>query len=130
MSDPSGALDSRAIVELSKSCLDAPGEMHVLRAHTFADDEDAHDDALQDRLNAEFREQLDRYINFLEAEFGPATIVDLDSEAVDEADADEALSLLEGAIKLAWWTQDDATLYVATAQEDREAPLTLVIGAQ
>ena len=123
-------MDKREILELSKSCLDAPGEMHVRGAHTFADDDEAHDDDRQDRLNAEFRAQLDRYIRFLEAEYGPATVVDLESDSVDEAAAEEASSLVEDALQLAFWQQEDATLYVAMTQADREAPLALVIGAQ
>ena len=93
------------------------------------DDTDAHDDELQDKLAAEFKATFDECIRPLEAEFGSARVVDLLDESADEGMIEQALSLVEGLVRVAFWEASAALLFLAVVHEDREAPIALLIGA-
>jgi hypothetical protein len=96
-----------------------PGELEELRVQEFADDESAHDDALHEKLHAEFSTAFDDVQAELTRAYG---------EPLRTGAEDDELIPLNGIFRLALWDLGDITLFAAAAHEDRGCPMLLMLG--
>jgi hypothetical protein len=108
---------AKSCTNLARELLQADGDSHeVIRICEFADEEDAHDPELHDRLHAEFSAEFDRVQTELSTLYGkPALTGDIGCEAIP----------LNGVFRHAVWQIGEKVLFVATAHDDR---VLLVIG--
>jgi hypothetical protein len=95
------------------------GGLEELRVQDFPDDESAHDDALHEKLHAEFSADFDR----VEAELARTYGRPLRTGA-----GDDDLIPLNGVFRFALWEVGDTLLFAAAAHEDRGCPLLLILG--
>jgi hypothetical protein len=96
-----------------------PGELEELRVHELLDDESAHDDALHERLHAEFSADFDGVQAELARTYG---------EPLQTGEVDDELIPLNGVFRFAFWEVGDMLLFAAAAHEDRGCPLLLMLG--
>ena len=109
-------------VQLARLCLSTGEDLEVVRIHQFADDVEAHDDARQARLYAEFKIAFSIALSQLESVFGSAELAD--------AERDVPFVPLCGVFCAASWVANGKRLYLAAAHEDRECPYLLVVGVE
>jgi hypothetical protein len=96
-----------------------PGGLEELRVQEFPDDESAHDDALHERLHAEFSADFDGIQAELTQTYG---------EPHRTGAQDEGVIPLNGVFRFALWEVGDTVLFAAAAHEDRGCPLLLMLG--
>ncbi|MDR2880543.1 MAG: hypothetical protein LBV29_01390 [Azoarcus sp.] len=110
----------RKATDLARQLLEAdPGDLEEWRIHVFEDDESAHDDALTEKLYAEFSAEFARVQAELAAQYGaPART----------GEEDDDLIPLNGVFRFAIWLVGDRQLFVAAAHEDRGVPILLMLG--
>jgi hypothetical protein len=96
-----------------------PGGLEELRVLEFPDDEAAHDDALHERLHAEFAAEFDGIQAELTEAYG---------EPLRTGVADDGLIPLNGVFRFALWQVGAMILFAAAAHEDRDCPLVLMLG--
>ena len=96
-----------------------PGGLEELRVQEFPDDESAHDDALHERLHAEFSADFERVQAELARTYG---------EPLRTGAGDDGLIPLNGVFRFALWEVGDTVLFAAAAHEDRGCPLLLMLG--
>jgi hypothetical protein len=96
-----------------------PGGLEELRVQEFPDDESAHDDALHERLHAEFSADFERVQAELARTYG---------EPLRTGAGDDGLLPLNGVFRFALWEVGDTVLFAAAAHEDRGCPLLLMLG--
>jgi hypothetical protein len=107
-------------IAVARKVLASPaGEIAELWVRPFEDEDSGHDDALQDRLGADFAAAFDKARSELAAEFGPP--------ARAGEDDDETVPLC-GVFRFAVWSMSDREMWLAAAHEDRECPFLLVLG--
>jgi len=106
---------------VAQTCLAYDGRHdEALLVYSFKDDNDAHDDALQERLWTEFRQTWLTATAELEKKFGPAVI----AEKMEET----RWVPLCGVGGVSSWKTDCGLLWIAYAHEDRECPFLLLVG--
>jgi hypothetical protein len=106
--------------KLAEKLLEAGSEdMELLREHDFKDDEAMHDDALHERLRAEFSAELDEVKEAISRLYG---------KPIQTGNKDNRLIPLNGAVRYAVWRAGKKRLFVAAAREERECPFLLVLG--
>ena len=110
-------------LELARQCLAADGESsELLLVYVFEDDEEAHDDKLQEKLEAEFRQLWLAVTEELNQTFGLGETYPLPE------DGDIEWIPLNGIGGASSWDTDKGRLWLAYAHEDRETPIILMIG--
>jgi hypothetical protein len=109
----------RAVRVAAKVLKREAGYLEDLRTHDFRDDESAHDDALVERLYAEFVTAVGRVQAALTEKYGPPARVG--------RDGDRAVGL-NGVFRFALWKVGGKRLYVAAHHEDRGLPIILWLG--
>jgi hypothetical protein len=114
-----GAMRPVVIPVARKLLAGPPGEVAELWVQQFANEEAAHDDALQGRLQHDFAAAFEVARLELIAAFGPPARVGATEERVVP---------LGGALRTAVWWVDDRHLWLAAAHEDRELPFHLLLG--
>ena len=110
----------KSAVAAAKGLVDSRVEsLAELWIREFEDDVEAHDDALQERLEREFIVAFDEAASELTAEYGPPARV---------SQEDEQVVPMGGTFRSAvWWIRDNE-LWLAAAHEDREVPFVLLMG--
>jgi hypothetical protein len=96
------------------------GALEVIKIYEFGDDEEAHDDAFQERKHREFEAVHSPLVEELSKKFGLPRI----AGAEDEFDTIPLCGVFPAAI----WEIEGAELYLAVSHEDRETPILLAIG--
>ncbi|SRR6266705_3598874 len=109
------------VIELARKCLAGHGEKsEPLLVYSFKDDNEAHDDDLQERLEAEFERAWREVTERLAEVFGPALVGE---------DYEETRWVpLSGVGGASSWHTEHGRLWVAYAHEDRETPYLLLVG--
>jgi hypothetical protein len=95
--------------------------LEELLIHEIRDDEEAHDDAAQDRLERDFVAAFDEALRRLRSAFG---------EPLRLGDEDDDVIPLCGVFRWAVWEPGGKTLFLAAAHEDREVPYLLMLGTR
>lgn len=111
---------AKSIIVLASELLEGgEGGLEDLRIHAFADDEEAHDDEMTDKLYAEFVVEFERVVATLSEKYGtPIRTGEEDDDAIP----------LNGVFRFAVWSVGDQQLFVAAAHEDRGVPIILMLG--
>jgi hypothetical protein len=95
------------------------GEIAELWVRPFEDDISAHDNAIQEKLSADFIDAFEDASFGLSAQFGqPFPAGEDENEAVP----------LCGVLRSAIWSVGGRKLWLAAAHEDRECPFLLLLG--
>ena len=115
------AENNLSAIELARKCLAATTkQLEPLLIYQFENDFDAHDDELQDRLEAQFEEEWKKAVAELERAFGIGA-----TATSHEETRYVPLCGVGGACS---WQIGETRLYIAYAHEDRETPYLLVVG--
>ena len=109
------------VLALAHKCLAVPGaQSEPLLVYYFEDDDEAHDDEFQAKLETEFNQAWLAATDELTKAFGLALVV----EEYEET----RWVPLSGVGGASSWRTDQGRLWVAYAHEDRETPYLLLVG--
>ena len=109
------------VAQLARELLDRDGTALVdLEIYQFARDaDDAHDDGFQDRLAKQFAASFEN---------AQAELVKALGQPSNTGDQNNPCIPLCGVFRFAVWVQDNKSLFLAAAHEDRECPYLLMLG--
>lgn len=112
---------------LAESLIDSGDEEYsVLKVHVFETEDEMYDDELIDSVIDQFTQLLKRLSSELTPKYGLPKFYE---ESEDFNDEDEDLDIeIPGAYSSAIWELENSTLFLAVIQEDREFPITLILG--
>lgn len=104
---------------LAQRALDGDDVLEAVELFEFSGDEDAHDDAFQEKLERQFEAKFDDACDVLAGELGePSRTGSADDDAIP----------LCGVFRFALWEKAGRGVYLAAAHEDRECPFLILIG--
>lgn len=121
------------IVKFAKNLIRSGEEgFKVLQLHVLETEDDQHDDELINSVIIKFSQSLQKIAFELEKDFGIPQFT-IDGEDNDEDDMDteyEELFYVPCSFSSAVWIKEDQILYLAVVQEDREFPISLIMGVE
>jgi hypothetical protein len=111
---------SKSAVNLANELLGrSKASFEFLEIHQFEDNLAAHDDVAMEQLYSDFESQFEQAQSELSACYG---------EPSPTGDDDDEVIPINGVLRFAIWSVGGKLLYLATAHEDRELPILLMLG--
>ncbi|WP_299599709.1 hypothetical protein [uncultured Microbulbifer sp.] len=107
--------------------------VQVIEVRHLEGEEEQYDDELIDSIVQEFSVNLKRLASALDEKYGEHKFsLDLDvlDDEIDEDEESEDEFYVPCSYVSAVWECEDYILYLAVSQEDREYPITLVVGVE